>query len=68
MATWIPCSVAIWASASGFQWSDQVRKLSDPGSAAAAGDCANAVAFLCSDYARVITGAGLDVNGGEFMP
>ena len=31
-------------------------------------DCANAVAFLCSDLARVITGAGLDVNGGEFMP
>jgi NAD(P)-dependent dehydrogenase (short-subunit alcohol dehydrogenase family) len=31
-------------------------------------DCANAVAFLCSDYARVISGAGLDVNGGEFMP
>ncbi len=31
-------------------------------------DCANAVAFLCSDYARVITGAGLDVNGGEYMP
>jgi NAD(P)-dependent dehydrogenase (short-subunit alcohol dehydrogenase family) len=31
-------------------------------------DCANAVAFMCSDYARVITGAGLDVNGGEFMP
>jgi NAD(P)-dependent dehydrogenase (short-subunit alcohol dehydrogenase family) len=31
-------------------------------------DCANAVAFLCSDYAKVITGAGLDVNGGEFMP
>ena len=31
-------------------------------------DCANAVAFLCSDYSRVITGAGLDVNGGEFMP
>jgi NAD(P)-dependent dehydrogenase (short-subunit alcohol dehydrogenase family) len=31
-------------------------------------DCANAVAFLCSDYAKVISGAGLDVNGGEFMP
>ena len=31
-------------------------------------DCANAVVFLCSDYARVITGAGLDVNGGDFMP
>jgi len=31
-------------------------------------DCANAVAFLCSDRARVITGASLDVNGGEFMP
>lgn len=31
-------------------------------------DCANAVAFLCSDYARVITGAGLDVNGGDYLP
>lgn len=32
------------------------------------GDCANAVVFLCSDLARVITGAALDCNGGEFMP
>jgi NAD(P)-dependent dehydrogenase (short-subunit alcohol dehydrogenase family) len=31
-------------------------------------DCANAVMFFASDLARVITGAGLDVNGGEFMP
>lgn len=31
-------------------------------------DCANAVVFLASDLARVITGASLDVNGGEFMP
>ena len=31
-------------------------------------DCANAVIFLASDLARVITGASLDVNGGEFMP
>ncbi len=31
-------------------------------------DCANAVVFLCSDLARVITGASLDVNGGDFMP
>lgn len=30
-------------------------------------DCANAVAFLASDLARVITGAELDVNGGEMM-
>ncbi len=30
-------------------------------------DCANAVVFLASDLARVITGAGLDVNGGELM-
>ena len=30
-------------------------------------DCANAVAFLASDLASVITGADLDVNGGEFM-
>lgn len=30
-------------------------------------DCANAVAFLASDLASVITGAELDVNGGEFM-
>jgi NAD(P)-dependent dehydrogenase (short-subunit alcohol dehydrogenase family) len=31
-------------------------------------DCANTIAFLCSDLSRVVTGAGLDVNGGEFMP
>jgi NAD(P)-dependent dehydrogenase (short-subunit alcohol dehydrogenase family) len=31
-------------------------------------DCANAVIFFASDMSRVITGAGLDVNGGEFMP
>lgn len=30
-------------------------------------DCANAVAFLASDLANVITGAELDVNGGEIM-
>jgi len=30
-------------------------------------DCANAVAFLASDLASVITGAELDVNGGEIM-
>lgn len=31
-------------------------------------DCANAVIFLASPMASVITGASLDVNGGEFMP
>ena len=31
-------------------------------------DCANAVICLASPMARVITGASLDVNGGEFMP
>jgi len=31
-------------------------------------DCAKAVIFLASDYACAITGAGLDVNGGEFIP
>jgi NAD(P)-dependent dehydrogenase (short-subunit alcohol dehydrogenase family) len=30
-------------------------------------DCANAVVFLASDLARVVTGAGLNVNGGQFM-
>ena len=31
-------------------------------------DCANAVVFMISDRAKAITGAILDVNGGEFMP
>lgn len=30
-------------------------------------DCARAALMLASDYARAITGACLDVNGGEFM-
>lgn len=30
-------------------------------------DCAKSVLFLISDYARVITGASLDVNGGQYM-
>lgn len=32
------------------------------------GDCAKAAVFLGSDYSCVVTGASLDVNGGEFMP
>ena len=31
-------------------------------------DCARAAMLLASDYARVVTGAALEVNGGEFMP
>ncbi len=32
------------------------------------GDCAKAAIFLASDYAKAITGAALDVNGGEYLP
>ncbi len=32
------------------------------------GECAKAAVFFASDYASVVTGASLDVNGGEFMP
>ncbi len=31
------------------------------------GDCAKSVVFFLSDYANVVTGALLNVNGGEFM-
>jgi NAD(P)-dependent dehydrogenase (short-subunit alcohol dehydrogenase family) len=31
-------------------------------------DCAKAAIFLASDYACAMTGAALDVNGGEFLP
>ena len=31
-------------------------------------ECARAALFLASDYASAITGATLDVNGGEFIP
>jgi NAD(P)-dependent dehydrogenase (short-subunit alcohol dehydrogenase family) len=30
-------------------------------------DCAKAVLFLVSDYSKVVTGASLDVNGGQYM-
>lgn len=32
------------------------------------GECAKAAIFLGSDYSSVVTGAALDVNGGEYMP
>lgn len=32
------------------------------------GECAKAALFLASDYASVVTGAALDINGGEYMP
>ncbi len=31
-------------------------------------ECAKAAIFLASDYSTVITGAALDVNGGEYIP
>ncbi|WP_454742451.1 SDR family oxidoreductase [Cupriavidus necator] len=31
-------------------------------------DCARAALFLVSDYARAISGASLDANGGDYMP
>ncbi|MHB9879355.1 SDR family oxidoreductase [Pacificimonas sp. ICDLI1SI03] len=30
-------------------------------------DCARAVLFMVSDYSKVVTGASLDVNGGQYM-
>jgi NAD(P)-dependent dehydrogenase (short-subunit alcohol dehydrogenase family) len=30
-------------------------------------DCAKAVLFFLSDYSKVVTGASLDVNGGQYM-
>lgn len=32
------------------------------------GDCAKVAVFLASDYSCAMTGAQLDVNGGEYMP
>jgi enoyl-[acyl-carrier-protein] reductase (NADH) len=31
-------------------------------------ECAKSVIYLLSDYASVVTGASLDVNGGEYLP
>lgn len=31
-------------------------------------ECAKSVLYLLSDYSSVVTGASLDVNGGEFFP
>lgn len=32
------------------------------------GECARSVLYLASDYASVVTGASLHVNGGEYLP
>jgi NAD(P)-dependent dehydrogenase (short-subunit alcohol dehydrogenase family) len=32
------------------------------------GECAKAALFFGSDYSTMVTGAALDVNGGEYMP
>jgi NAD(P)-dependent dehydrogenase (short-subunit alcohol dehydrogenase family) len=47
---------------------DEVRRRMPLGEIPDDADCANAVVFMISDHARGITGATLDVNGGEFMP
>ena len=31
-------------------------------------ECARPIIMLLSDYASVVTGASLEINGGEFMP
>ena len=31
-------------------------------------DCAKSALFFASDYSKMVTGASLDVNGGEYMP
>lgn len=31
-------------------------------------ECARSIIMLLSDYASMVTGASLDINGGEFMP
>lgn len=31
-------------------------------------ECAKGIVMLLSDYASMVTGASLDINGGEFMP
>ena len=45
----------------------ELRKLISLGALPPDEDCANAVLYLLSDYARVITGTAPDVNGGEYM-
>jgi NAD(P)-dependent dehydrogenase (short-subunit alcohol dehydrogenase family) len=47
---------------------DEARKRTALGEVPDDADCANAVVFMISDHARAVTGALLDVNGGEFMP
>lgn len=45
----------------------ELRKLIALGALPPDEECANAVLYLLSDYARVVTGTAFDVNGGEYM-
>lgn len=47
---------------------DEIAAMNPLGRIPTDGDCAKAVLFLLSPFASEVTGAALDVNGGEFMP
>ena len=49
------------------EWQAMVMQLTPMQRFGQPNEIANAVLFLASDLAKVITGANLDVNGGEFM-
>ena len=64
----VPTPMTLSAAKGNAEYFKSSAELSAIGRVATPNDMANAIAFLCSDKSKFITGAIVDVNGGFFMP
>jgi len=51
----------------GVVWHNAVKLMISTADQTRDEDCAKSVLFFVSDYSKVISGASIDINGGEYM-